>query len=149
MNQEIENMCYDVNFDITRAKEIINTVNVDEEFYDSKHGFIYTLLSLSSDYANISFVKFLLDNGANPNLVYNNGTGNVLWDLQYAKRDERENGVRLNIAELLLRYGANPRIKVEGEDLYFWATHCHIEIDEGASWNYREAFINLLEKYGA
>ena len=93
-------------------------------------------------------VKLLLKNGADPNLVYDNESENVLWNLQYADGiDEAENNIRLDIVKVLLEHGANPHLKVDGEDLLDWAISYYGEEDEGIQAEYRWKFICLLEDY--
>ena len=61
---------------------------------------------------------------------------------------EAEDIIRLSIVKLFLENGANPHLKVDGEDLYHWATACWQD-DMGVQAEYRSHFIDLLEDYGA
>ena len=143
-------MCKDTNFDQKQAEIFLQQIDVNQEFVDDEHGFRTVLLDWAATWSNVSMVKLLLGNGADPNHVYENGSENVLWNLQYAdKNSPIENQRRLEIAKLLLEKGANPHLKVEGEDLFYWAVMCHIEHDEGEQWEYREEYIRMLEEYGA
>ena len=107
-----------------------------------------TLLSCAVDGANYAMVELLLKYGANPNLVHGKRLHeeNVLWDLQYSSDDVAEDKIRLSIVKLFLENGANPHLKLEGDDLLQWALSNWGE-DEGLQSDYRFEFINLLEKY--
>ena len=143
-------MCKDANFDRKQAEMFLQQIDVNQEFVDAEHGFKTVLLDWAATWSNVSMAKLLLDNGADPNHVYDNGSENVLWNLQYAdKNAPMENQRRLEIVKLLLEKSANPHLRVEGEDLYYWTVMCHIELDEGEQWDYREEYIRLLEEYGA
>lgn len=150
--REIESMCRDPNFDTARAAEILTQMNPDQEFVSCRWEEIpypSTLMKEAAMSGNVKMAKMLLDAGANPNQIFDNGTENVLWDLQYADGETpEENENRLCIARLLLEYGANPRIKIEDdEDLLRWATFCWCEFDDGEQAIYRDRFIRLLEEF--
>ena len=146
---ELEKMCQQIDFDKNTAEKLLAQIDVNQEFVSARHSWLTTnLLECAIIYANYEMVKLLLEKGADPNMVYNNGTENVLWDLQYAEEDTKENEIRLNIVKLLLENGANPHIVVENEDLYHWATACWQD-DMGTQAKYRSEFISLLEDYGA
>ena len=146
MVHELTKMCLIKDFDKERAKQLMKQIDVNEEFLDSKYGFKYTLLNHASTYANYEMVKLLLENGADPNLVYDRGFENVLWNLQYSSDNIEDDKIQLDIVKLLLENGANPHIKVEGEDLYYWAIS-NWGKDEGLQDKYRFEFIKLLEEY--
>ena len=147
MLRELENMCMDDSFDIARAEELLKTIDINQEFISSKHQLPDTFLDLAACSANIKMVKLLLEKGADPNLIYDNGSENVLWNLQYADGiNDSENNLRLEIVKLLLEHGANPRLKIE-EELLNWAICYNIEEDEGIQREYRGKFICLLEDY--
>ena len=144
---ELEKMCSDADFDKERASELLKKItDVDQEFLDSKYKAKSTLLDLAAKWSNYEMVKLLLKNGANPNLVYDNGTENALWNLQYTEEDAEENKIRLDIVKLLLKYGANPNIIVDGEGLLEYAISLCGE-DVGIQADYRWKFIRLLENY--
>lgn len=147
MIYELEKMCSDADFDKERAVELLKKItDVDQEFLDSKYKAKSTLLDMAAEWSNYKMVKLLLENGANPNLVYDNGTENVLWNLQYAEEDAEENKIRLNIVKLLLENGANPNINIEGDGLLEWAISCWGD-DVGIQSDYRDKFICILEDY--
>lgn len=145
---EFEKMCLQKDFDKEKAEQILKQIDVNQEFVDSEHGCRTTPLDWASMWSNYEMVEELLKNGADPNLVYDNGTENVLWNLQYSEDDPETDEIRLNIVKLLLENGANPHIVVENEDLYHWATACWQD-DMGVQAEYRSRFIDLLEDYGA
>lgn len=150
MLKELGLMCEDMDFDEICARELLQQVDANQEFVDAHHGFKTVLLDWAGTFANVRMAKLLLEYGADPNLIYYNGSENILWNLQYADWDSPdENRRKLEIVKLLLESGADPHLELKGEDLYFHAVHCHIELDEGEQWDYREAFIDLLEDYGA
>ena len=148
MIREIEKMCLQKDFDISKAEEIIRKIDVNEVFKSSDFDLDTTLLSCAVDGANYAMVELLLKYGANPNLVHGKRLHeeNVLWDLQYSSDDVAEDKIRLSIVKLFLENGANPHLKVEGDDLLQWALSNWGE-DEGLQSDYRFEFINLLEKY--
>ena len=148
MIHELEKLCSLKAFEKEKAVQIMKKIDVNQEFVTLNHGYNVTLLDYAATFANYEMVKLLLENGADPNLVYDNGTENVLWNLQYAENDPKENEIRLDIVKLLLEHGANPYIKVENEDLYHWAIACWQD-DMGLQAEYRGHFIDLLEDYGA
>ena len=91
-------------------------------------------------------LNLLLSMGANPNIVYNE-CENVLWDLQYNTGETiAENENRLNMARCLLENGANPKVVVEGEDLYHYVLSCSQD-DLGDLAEYRSRFLDLLEEF--
>lgn len=95
-------------------------------------------------------VELLLKHGADPNQLYGESPDSVLWQMQYSEENvenyEEINKARLEIAERLLRYGANPHTIWDNADLlehaneYWWD-------DEGIQSDYRGEFISLLEKF--
>ena len=148
MIHELEKMCLLKDFDKEKAKQIICQIDVNQVFKSSRFALDTTLLTRATEEANYDMVELLLASGANPNLVYGKKLyeENALWDLQYSSDDIEEDKIRLSIVMLLLENGANPHIKVEGEDLLQWALS-NWGKDEGLQDNYRSEFINLLEYY--
>ena len=148
MIREVEKMCFQKDFDISKAEDIIRKIDVNRVFKSSGFDLDTTLLNCAVDGANYAMVELLLKHGANPNLVYGKRyhEENVLWDLQYSSDDVEEDRIRLSIVKLFLENGANPHLKVEGDDLLQWASS-NWGKDEGLQDSYRFEFINLLEKY--
>jgi hypothetical protein len=143
--QEIDklcSMCKDLDFDESEAIEIIRKVDINEPF----PGFLQTptiFLDVAVEEFNERMVKLLLENGASPNLIIDDG--NVFWRMQwreypidelYGLTDkeleenpekkalvEKYDGIRLNMAKMMLDYGANPIMDIDvniggGEDLF-------------------------------
>ena len=148
MIYDLEKMCLQKDFDKEKAKQIINQIDVNQVFKDSRFSFETTLLTCAAEEANYDMVELLLKNGANPNLVYGEKyhEENVLWELQYSSDDIEEDKIRLSIVKLLLENGGNPHLKVEGDDLLQWAIS-NWGKDVGLQDKYRFAFIKLLEEY--
>ena len=146
MIRELEKMCLQKDFDISKAEDIMQKININQVFKSYDFDWDATFLSRAVDGANYAMVELLLKHGADPNLVCDEE--NVLWDLQYSSDDEDEDEIRLAIVRLFLENGANPHLKVDGEDLYHWATACWQD-DMGIQAEYRSRFIDLLEDYGA
>ncbi len=148
MIEQLKKMCSDNNFDMQRAKEALSTIDVNQVFEApilGSYTYQTTLLDQAIRNANIRMVDFLLQNGANPDLVFDNTA--VLWDLQYNDGETaEENEIRLAITRKLLENGADPHIIVEGEDLYHWALACSQD-DDGELYEYRTKFIEILEEF--
>lgn len=150
MIRELEKMCLQKDFDISKSKDIIRKTDVNQVFKSSKYNSDTTFLDCAVDGVNYTMVELLLKHGSDPNLVYGKRfhEENVFWDLQYSSGDADEDEIRLAIVRLFLENGANPHLKVDGEDLYHWATACWQD-DMGIQAEYRSRFIDLLEDYGA
>ena len=146
MIRELEKMCLQREFDKEKAEQIMKQIDVNQVFKGSRSSLDTTLLTRAAEEANYEMVKLLLSNGADPNLVYDDGTENVLWMLQYSEEDTQENEIRLNIVKLLLENGADPHLKVEDDDLHDWALAA-LQDDYGTQFEYRNRFIDLLEAY--
>ena len=148
MIRELEKMCLQKDFDISKAEDIIREIDVNQVFRSSDFSRDTTFLQRAVDGANYAMVELLLKHGADPNLVHGKRLQeeNVLWDLQYPENEEEENQVRLSIAKLLLENGANPHIEIDGETLYHWVIACSQE-DMGQLAVYRGQFLDLLEEY--
>ena len=148
MIRELEKMCLQQEFDRSKAEDIIREIDVNQVFISSDFDLDTTLLNRAVDGANYAMVELLLKHGANPNLVHGkrHQEENVLWDLQYSSDDVEEDKIRLSIVKLFLENGANPHLKVDGDDLLQWAIS-NWGKDEGLQDKYRFEFINLLEEY--
>jgi len=148
--RKLEEMCYDPDFDIETAKSLIAQIDVDEVFQTKKHNMKTPLLGWAIMWANIRLVKLLLENGANPNLVYD--CESPFWDLQYNDGDtDEENEIRLQMAQLMLEYGASPNINPEDgpDDLFHYVLDMVFNDDDfGDLWEYRSRFFILLIAYG-
>lgn len=149
--QEIGKMCEDWDFDAVRAEEILNQIDVNQEFTPADFHYKQTLLSWAAVFcSNLKMVKLLLTHGADPNQFYDEGEDSVLWQMQYSEENaenyEEINKARLRIVEMLLRHGANPHTIWDDADLLEHANE-HWWDDEGIQHYYRWEFICLLEKF--
>lgn len=124
--RELEKMCLQKDFDIPKAEDIMQKININQVFKYLDFELDTTFLSRAVDGANYAMVELLLKHGADPNLVHGKKgyEENVFWDLQYSSGNVEEDEIRLSITKLLLENGANPHIQIEGEDLYHWALAC-------------------------
>ena len=100
---------------------------------------------------NLTAVRVLLNNGADPNYVNNNLTHDcVLWDLQYCDMENDDPGIRFQIAKEFFRHGADPNIVPEAgeESLYDYVTFKVFNDSPGYDWDYLLDFYLLLIAYG-
>jgi ankyrin repeat protein len=167
--KELYYMCRDNNFAIARANELIGEIDVNEPIhYDpDREQHITTFLSEACSNTNLKMAKLLLEHGADPNYVlYTDQPGwqeNPFWDLQYPvyndkfynENDENKkiadaaDADNLEIARLCLEHGANPCIKLDGEDLFSWVFYAVVaDEDDFRLLEYRSKFLILLIAYG-
>jgi len=153
MYNKFMELCINKNFDPEVAVSILSQIDVSKEFLHSPKwkgkvfsSMWFTPLSMAVFYCNLPMVELLLFLGADPNVIYDD-CDNVLWDLQYNDGEtDEENETRLVIARRLLENGANPKIIVEGEDLYHHILSCSQD-DMGELADYRMRFLDLIEEY--
>lgn len=146
----LEKMCADNNFDESIALELIKQVDVNDEFEYSHYGLKTTLLEKAASNSNLKMTILLLNNGADPNKIFNKEEC-TLWNLQYNDGETvEENEQRLKIAQLLLERGANPNIIPEknGESLFEWVLYTIFNDSIDDLWGYRSRFFILLVAYG-
>lgn len=153
MLRKLEEMCRDLNFNENEALELIKQTDIKQEFEtQNDFGFSYatTLQVEAISSLNIKMLELLLENGADPNQVYDE-CESALWSLQYnyGETDE-ENEIRLKMAQLLLEYGANPNMNPdnEPEDLFQWVWFTLWEDGCNDLWFYRSRYFILLVAYG-
>ena len=152
MYTEFMNLCIDPNFDKAKAYDVLSNMDVSKGFemrpkWKDKTfpSCAFTPLSMAVYYNNLAMVELLLSLGSDPNVIYNDE--NVLWDLQYNDGETaKENEIRLIIARRLLENGANPKIVLDGENLYQYVLYCS-EDDIGELADYRMKFLFLLEEF--
>ena len=98
--------------------------------------------------------ELFLCHGADPNFILNKEKKyyeeNIFWDLQYDDgEDDEANEQRLELAQLMLEYGADPRINVDNtEDLFSYVRDKIFENRAEPSWEYLSRFFILLIAYG-
>lgn len=154
MLKAFELMCRDLTFDEDYAASIVNQININQELISSRfHAIPYksTLLNEAVMSNNIRMVRFLLKSGADPNLLFDDGSECVLWGLQYPGDDTPEDDeIRLQMAQILLENGAEPGITTEDgwEDLFTWVASAIFNDDMDDLWEYRARFFILIVAYG-
>lgn len=153
---ELFKMCKDANFDKDSAIEIIRKVDLNKDYdYSKSSNLTETFLTEACTYANIEMVKLLLENGADPNYIICEDRylyqDNAFWDMQYYISDEPEEyEMGLEIAQLMLEYGASPSVTVSGEDLFSYVCDMVFNDDhsDDLQLEYRQRFFILLIAYG-
>ena len=166
--KELCRMCHDNNFSVVRAEELINELDVNEPFNNPQYGkLLTTFLNEACMYTNLKMARLLLEKGADPNYVlYADRPGwheNPFWDLQYnvygddfyeeseenKKIADAADEDNLEIARLCLEYGADPCLKLEGEDLFSYVLYAVVgDDDDFRMLEYRSRFLILLIAYG-
>jgi len=166
--EELFQMCRLADFSIERAKEIIGKIDINEPFSQPEwRNDLTTFLYEACLYNNLNMVRLLLENGANPNFIINEDKQyhqeNAFWELQYNvysesfyEENEKNKKIaevadedRLEIARLCLEYGANPNMKLEGEDLMTYVISSIVEDDmDFRMLEYQSRFLILLIAYG-
>lgn len=153
MIRKLEDMCHDINFNKADAVELMKQMDINQEFQrGDKWGVSYptTLQAEAIDNNNVAMLSLLLENGADPNQVYD-GCNSELWALQYNSCESAEiDEIRLSMAQLLLEYGANPNMNPENDpqDLFEWVWYEVCNEPYSDSWIYRGRFFILLVAYG-
>lgn len=158
ITQKLYEMCGDNDFNIEEADCLITKIDLNKPFrekrYNSETSFLYTAVFNQ----NIRMVELLLQNGADPNLIVDCDC--ALWDLQYNvygqevyERDPevalQADNLNLQIAQMLLEYGADTNIAPEDEDLFSYVLYAVFnDFDTGRSLEYRSRFLILLIAYG-
>lgn len=106
----------------------------------------YTKYLYEAQFNNdLEMVRFLLNNGADPNGKDSDGTP-IIWNLQYLWDEESYAEVRYGIAKLFFEYGADPNIKdeMDAETLYDFVLFKVVEDAYSYQWEYLFAFFKLL-----
>ena len=148
MLQELATMCQSLDFDEKRAKEIAQSINLNQVFVLDR--FPTTLLNEAGESQNVAMIKLLLEMGADPNVMFDDTC--VLSCLQYAWDNEQPSNYEhlLEITQLLLEYGANPNIVVENEIVFYSVMYGLF--NDGflceEYWQYISRFYILLVAYG-
>lgn len=138
-------------FDYAVAQEIITEIlNLNDPILDL-NGYSTTYLYEAEENNNIEAVRFLLKNGADPNLYIPKLISDCpLYDLHFLWEEmQEEEQQRLEIVRLFFEFGANPDILYEEETLY---DHVLWEVFNDSitphDWNYIKKFFIFLVAYG-
>ncbi len=153
---ELLKMCANIDFDKEQALPLIRSVDINDELNSDpkKPTMTNTFLKEACLHTNVKMVRLLLENGADPNFIlcekYPLHQENPFWDMQYSPGDsEEDHKAGLEIAQLMLDYGANPLIEIEKEDLLSYVCYEVFNADSyNRSWEYRVKFFILLIAYG-
>ncbi len=117
------------------------------EIYLSGFEYEMSFLFIALFYESEEVIKFLLENGADPNGTLSEGEPPI-WDIQY-EYDNENQGYGLRVAKMLLEYGADPNIKWENDEFYYWVSTKPPDIIDGdEEFEYLKDLCDLLEEYG-
>ena len=148
-------LCADENFDKPTAQKLIAETDINKEHIKDERytGITTTFLPQAAMHINIEMVRLLLENGADPNFILCSDKPlyqeNPFWDMQYPVSDNAaENETGLQIAQLMLDYGASPAIELE-EDLFSYVVSGVFNDDRDTSWEYLCRFLIMLVAYDA
>lgn len=136
-------------FDKAFALRLLETIDDINEPIKDLSGYETTYLAAAVANNNLEAVRFLFDNGVNPNSTDADGT-TVFWDLQYLWDEAPVAPVRYAIAKLFLEYGADPNLRddVDIESLYDYVLFKLVEDSYSDDWEYLRSFFKLLVIYG-
>ena len=150
-NVELLTMFKNKSFDRNIATRIITTIaDLNQPILDLS-GYASTYLFEAQTYNNVDAVRFLLENGADPNLdipeVIN---GCALSDLHFLWEEMGDEvPQRLEIARLFFEFGGNPNLQYEFETLY---EHVLWEVFNDSitphNWEYLKKFFIIMIAYG-
>lgn len=154
--KELLSMCADLQFDAVKAAEIAKHIELNQEFPDPGYPSLRTsFLAVARFHANIEMVRILLQCGADPNFILYADKPlyceTPFWDLQYNDygETEEENEVGLQMAQLMLDYGANPNIVLDDDDLFSYVCSAIFNDDYDTDFfQYHSRFFILLVAYG-
>lgn len=152
-NVELLTMFQSKSFDKVAATTLlVDIADLNQPILDL-NGYETTYLFEAETYNNVEAVRFLLENGADPN--YNNLdliNGCALVDLHFLWEEMQEEATqRLEIAKLFFEYGGNPDLWYETETLYDHVLWEVFMIEHTPHRFYREyffRFFTLLIAYG-
>lgn len=155
--QKLERMCHQKDFEPQRAVHLIKRVDVNREFRSAIFPWYTTVLLAEAENAsNLPMTELLLQNGADPNIVYGRYKSSPFCCLQFegvmVYEDDEE---RLMMAQLFLEHGADPLIDPDnsGGTLFDYVTYSvFTETAEDCDEDYliyHARFLILLVAYGA
>ena len=122
-------------------------IDINEILPDT-YGYQTTYLMAAVENSNYEAARFLVERGADPNLIVEDDS--PLNALRFYEENAEENRERLRITELLLEHGADPNLNVEGEPICasaFYYDMYNFDIPEEYS-TYRSEYLVILFKYG-
>ena len=150
----LDDMCWDWDFDIEEAKKLAEKADLSK-FYLSKNGaYPNLLLETAIECDNVKMVRFLLENGADPNA--NNYDGEHIFSemiyLDYYNDEDIDR--KLEMVKLMLDYGADPCYDdgFEYENLFDSLSNRIFNSEYklyGPEFEYLSSFLTLLIIYGA
>lgn len=150
-------LAFEKSDDYTAYRDIVKTVGINSIFRCSliidstDEGFQYSheektsFLFISLFYEDAELIRFLLENGADPNGAIDDDSPPI-WDLQYAYKNP-EYG--LAAAGLLLKNGADPNYKWEGTGFYTYVDTKPADLlDLPEEGDYLLKLCDLLSEFG-
>lgn len=150
-NEELLTMIQTNSFNPQRAKQIITEIpDLDQPILDFNNSPTNYLIEASKYNNNIEAVKFLLENGADPNYCNDDLFYIALNDLHFLWEEiEEQSDQRLEITKLFFEFGGDPNLIVDGETLY---DHVCWELFNDSitphQWEYLSKFFLILIAYG-
>lgn len=150
-NTELLTMFKSKSFDKATATRLLTEIPDLNQPISNLDGYASTYLFEAQTYNNVDAVRFLLENGADPNYCnLDLIDGCALDDLHFLWEEMQEEAAqRLEIAKLFFEYGADPDLWYETETLY---DHVLWEVFNDSmtphDWDYLHRFFILLVAYG-
>ena len=149
----LDDMCWDWDFDIVEAKKLAEKADLSKFYLRNSDIYPNLLLEIAIECDNVKMVRFLLENGADPNA--NNYDGKHIfsemiypdyYDDEYLERE-------LEIIKLMLDYGADPCYDdgFEYENLFDSLSNRIFNSEYklyGPEFEYLSSFLTLLVIYG-
>ncbi len=132
-------------------EQVMKIESINEPILDEK-GYSTTYLYEAVGESNLTAVRVLLDNGADPNFSNTDLFGDCpLWVLQYCDTNYDNPKIRYQIAKEFFRHGADPNLTPDGEveSLYDYVLFKVFDGDiVGSEFDYLLSFFKLLIAYG-
>ena len=131
-------------FDRKEASEILERISdINQPILDAD-GYSSTYLFEAETCNNVEAVRFLLENGADPNYCNRDLLNScALYDLHFLWEEMADEAAqRLEIAKLFFTFGADPNLWVDGEILY---DHVAWEVSYGDIPHDRDYLCDLLK----
>ena len=150
----LDDMCWDWDFDIDEAKKLAKKADLSKFYFRNSDIYPNLLLEIAIECNNVKMVRFLLENGADPNA--NNYDGEHIFSemiyLDYY--DDEDIDRKLEMVKLMLDYGADPCYDdgFEYENLFDSLSNRIFNSEYklyGPEFEYLSSFLTLLIIYGA